>query len=118
MAKLFRIKYIPIPIAAVFILISGAMLPGCQDAAQPSGTAIPPGQDDTSSTGPTTSINVDELKGKLDSDVDLLLVDIRTKASYDSGHIEGAVSMPLEEMPDRLSEISKDIEVIVYTSCA
>ena len=43
-----------------------------------------------------------------------LLVDVRTPEEFASGHIAGAVNIPLQELPDRLSEIPTDKAVVVY----
>jgi 3-mercaptopyruvate sulfurtransferase SseA len=41
-------------------------------------------------------------------------VDVRSKESYDSGHIKGATSIPLTELPRRLKELPKNKEIITY----
>ena len=44
-----------------------------------------------------------------------LLLDVRTKAEYASGHVEQAVNIPVQELPARLAEVgSKDRAVVVY----
>ena len=45
---------------------------------------------------------------------DILLVDVRSKTSYDSQHIVGAVSIPEEEVGDRLNELPVDQEIVLY----
>ncbi len=42
------------------------------------------------------------------------LLDVRQPKEYEAGHIPGAVLIPLPELPDRLTEISKDLPVITY----
>lgn len=42
------------------------------------------------------------------------VVDVRLKADYDIGHIPGAISIPKEELDQRLNELSKDEVTIVY----
>lgn len=44
----------------------------------------------------------------------IVLLDVRPALEYAAGHIEGAVSVPLEELYDRLSELPPDRQVIVY----
>ncbi|HVZ97545.1 MAG TPA: rhodanese-like domain-containing protein [Chitinophagaceae bacterium] len=44
------------------------------------------------------------------------IIDVRTKAEYDSGHIPGAVNIPLQNLGSSLSKIKKDRPVI--TCCA
>ena len=43
-----------------------------------------------------------------------LLVDVRTKATYDQAHIVGAISMPSSEVLDRHHELPTDTLVIFY----
>jgi len=41
-------------------------------------------------------------------------VDVRSKGSYDQGHIKGSLSIPREELPTRLSELPKDKLAVFY----
>ena len=43
-----------------------------------------------------------------------LLVDVRTPQEFNSGHIAGAVNIPLQELGQRASEIPQDEPVVVY----
>lgn len=45
---------------------------------------------------------------------DLTLIDVRPANEFAAGHIEGAVSMPLEELIERVSELPPDLEVVAY----
>ena len=42
------------------------------------------------------------------------LVDVRAKEDYDEGHIAQSVSIPKEELKDRMGELSKNDVNIVY----
>ncbi len=42
------------------------------------------------------------------------VLDVRPREEYDSGHIPGAVSIPLDELPDRLAELPADQETVAY----
>jgi len=44
----------------------------------------------------------------------LQLVDVRTPAEYDEGHLAGAKLIPLQELPRRFSEIDKSRPVLLY----
>lgn len=44
------------------------------------------------------------------------IIDVRSKSEFKSGHIRGAVNIPLNELPRNLSKIKKDKPVI--TCCA
>ncbi|MFY9272641.1 MAG: DsrE/DsrF/DrsH-like family protein [Thermacetogeniaceae bacterium] len=43
-----------------------------------------------------------------------LLLDVRTAAEYEVGHLPGAVNIPLQELRERLSELPKGKEIIIY----
>ncbi len=44
----------------------------------------------------------------------VVLLDVRPKAEYSSGHIPGAVSMPPDELPHRLGELPRDKKIVAY----
>lgn len=43
-----------------------------------------------------------------------VLLDVRPPEEFAAGHIDGAMSIPLSELADRLSELSADVEVVAY----
>ena len=45
---------------------------------------------------------------------DVVLVDVRPSDEYAAGHIEGAVSIPLEELEPRLADLPDDRELVAY----
>jgi rhodanese-related sulfurtransferase/DNA-binding HxlR family transcriptional regulator len=45
---------------------------------------------------------------------DVVLVDVRPGEEYAAGHIEGARSIPLDELDERLAELPKETEVVAY----
>jgi rhodanese-related sulfurtransferase len=45
---------------------------------------------------------------------DVVLVDVRPEEEFAAGHIEGARSIPLEELERRLAELPPDQEVVAY----
>jgi rhodanese-related sulfurtransferase/predicted transcriptional regulator len=45
---------------------------------------------------------------------DLVLIDVRPAEEFAAGHIEGAVSIPLDELDERLSELPADSEIVAY----
>jgi rhodanese-related sulfurtransferase len=54
------------------------------------------------------------LKEKLDTDADVVIVDVRSKEEFAAGHIPGAVSIPWEEIDNRYRELPRDKEIITY----
>jgi rhodanese-related sulfurtransferase len=59
------------------------------------------------------AISRDELLKRLRRS-DVVLVDVRPAEEFDAGHIEGAVSIPLEELDERLAELPPDSEIVAY----
>jgi rhodanese-related sulfurtransferase len=45
---------------------------------------------------------------------DVVLVDVRPEVEFRSGHIEGARSIPIEELDERLAELPADREIVAY----
>jgi rhodanese-related sulfurtransferase/predicted transcriptional regulator len=45
---------------------------------------------------------------------DVVLVDVRPTQEFEAGHIDGARSIPLKELEDRLAELPGDREVVAY----
>jgi rhodanese-related sulfurtransferase/DNA-binding transcriptional ArsR family regulator len=45
---------------------------------------------------------------------DAVVLDVRPTTEYAAGHIPGAVSVPLEELEQRLGELPGDVEVVAY----
>ena len=41
-------------------------------------------------------------------------VDVRPKAEYENAHLDGAASIPLEELETRLSELPRRKEIVAY----
>ena len=57
---------------------------------------------------------VERVKAQLDAGRRLVLVDARSAGEFNAGHISGAQSIPLEELPRRMAEIPRDIPVVLY----
>jgi hypothetical protein len=86
---------------------------------EPSSDPLPEPSETTEQETPVvSSISVEELKDKLEDGSPIILVDVRNRDEFLTNHIKGAVSIPLDEIPDRYQEIPRDREVIVYADCA
>ena len=44
----------------------------------------------------------------------VVLVDVRPAEEYEAGHIDGARSIPIDELQDRLAELPADREIVAY----
>ncbi len=84
----------------------GALSVGCgQEEANPAPTP----------TRVTTSVSPQQLKQLLDSDAEILVLDVRSREEHATGHIAEAVNIPHSEIPSRLDELAayRDEHVIV-----
>jgi hypothetical protein len=58
-------------------------------------------------------IALDEARSLLDTE-EAILVDVRSESSYDRAHAAGAISVPESEVNNRLDELPRDQELILY----
>jgi rhodanese-related sulfurtransferase len=63
--------------------------------------------------GESNKVGHDELERLLAAG-DVQLIDVRPKAEFEHGHLAGAVSVPLEDLPNRLAELSRDRLIVTY----
>ena len=54
-----------------------------------------------------------ELKN-LSEERNIKIIDVRMRADYEVGHIPGAISIPYEELKDKLQELNKDDLHVIY----
>jgi len=59
-------------------------------------------------------VTVEQAKTLIESMPSLVILDVRTLGEYDEGHIEGAIIIPVQELEERVSELSKEDEILVY----
>jgi DNA-binding transcriptional ArsR family regulator len=60
------------------------------------------------------AITADELRARLKAGEPLLMLDVRPTEEYQAAHVVGAVSIPLEELEQRLRELPHDREIVAY----
>lgn len=75
--------------------------------------AAPAAIEDYLGPGDTPELGRDELQAR-NAAGDLVVLDVRPLPEYLAGHIPGAVSIPVEELPDRITELPEDTEIVVY----
>ncbi len=51
---------------------------------------------------------------ELDQKKGMVLLDVRTDKEYATGHIPGAVHVPLSDIGDRIKKLKKDKDIVVY----
>jgi uncharacterized membrane protein YdjX (TVP38/TMEM64 family)/rhodanese-related sulfurtransferase len=64
-------------------------------------------------------LNITNLKQRIDTGEDILLLDVRTPEDYngEQGHIAGSILLPLEQLEQRIDEISDYYEKTVVCIC-
>ena len=60
-----------------------------------------------------TAVSRDELE-RLAHRGEVFLIDVRPAMEYEQGHLQGAVSLPVEELPRRLDELPRDRRILAY----
>ena len=64
-------------------------------------------------------ISVDDFK-PLHAAAEVLIVDVRSEASFREGHIPGAINVPLADIERRVSDLRKKVKsrlIVTYCSC-
>ena len=88
----------------IILTIGLLALIGCSSG----GVTAPKNQDEVPRT--TTQ----QIQERIEQGEEILIVDSRSKASYDDRHIQGAISVPVDEVSERLDELPKDKEIVFY----
>ena len=65
-------------------------------------------------TGSEFDTTARELKAAIDSGKRPVLLDVREPYEYSLCHLESSTLIPVEELPDRMGELSKESELVVY----
>jgi hypothetical protein len=108
-------------VVVVAIIIGVIML---RENQQSTVAALPGGVSGTAATALPLSTNlppspgvprasVDETRDKMEGG-EAVLVDVRSKASYDKAHAAGSISIPEAEVYARLDELPRDKEIVLY----
>lgn len=94
--------------AAIIIVLSALTLAGCNQQTAPSSSTV------SAQTAQYKNVSPEEgLKAWQNKDG--YFIDVRTPAEYAEGHIPGSKLIPVDEIPNRLSEIPKDGKI--YLMC-
>jgi len=112
------------------LVAAALVLASCAQAASPTSTEATTTKNTTAATAATTKntttttttaatvqlVDADEALAILDNKPDALLIDVRTEAEFKSGHIEGALLLPIDQLQAKLSELPKDkaTPLVVY----
>ncbi len=58
--------------------------------------------------------DVSDVHAALGAGAPFVLLDVRSRASWDQGHVPGAVHVPHAEIPARLAELPPDADYVTY----
>lgn len=64
-----------------------------------------------------SNISHEEAKKRLDSEKGIIILDVRTRKEYESGHIQSSVLIPVDNLKDDASEKLKDKETPIFVYC-
>ncbi len=101
-------------LTAIAVIIAALVLTSCSPQAQaPVDTAQPT---QTQQAQKADVINNTPAEFESNMKDEYLLLDVRTQAEYDEGHIEGSTLIPVDELEGRISEIEQyeNKTVLVY----
>jgi len=102
----------------LLLLIAACSTTAIQSASTPAAPASaqqPPAAQSAGSQVPR--ITVEELK-KLMTDQQVVVVDVRSADAYKTGHIKGAINLPLDKIQaGDYKDLPRDKRVITYCSC-
>jgi rhodanese-related sulfurtransferase len=59
-------------------------------------------------------VSIQEARQLIEEKKKLIIVDVRTIPEYNEGHIENAINIPVQELADRLDELNKNDELLIY----
>jgi phage shock protein E len=63
------------------------------------------------------NITPEQAKKRLDSEKDIILLDVRTKEEYETGHIKNSILIPVDNLKDEAIKALKDKEVTIFVYC-
>jgi len=59
-------------------------------------------------------VTVEQAKELVETKPNLVILDVGTESEFKEGHIEGAVNIPIDELEQRIGEMDKNDEYLVY----
>lgn len=75
--------------------------------------AVTPALEDYFGADRGIEIDRTELQARVASG-DVVVLDVRPVEEYSAGHIPGATSIPVDELPARIAELPADVDIVVY----
>lgn len=64
------------------------------------------------------TISVDDAYYMINSNTNIIILDVRTKSEFDEGHLENEINIPYDEVESRFkSEVTSDFESTIIVYC-
>lgn len=101
----------------MFLIVLSLALTACAGEPAPAAPPTGGGQMEQPVKATVKDITPEEAKERLDSDEAIILVDVRTKEEFDSGHIEGAVLLPVDQIQKNAAEVFPDKDAVYFVYC-
>ena len=60
------------------------------------------------------AISVSDARAMMQSSSNVLVVDVRTSQEYAQGHLQGAINIPLSDLPLRIGGLGQNRPILVY----
>ncbi|MFE5582315.1 ArsR/SmtB family transcription factor [Kitasatospora sp. NPDC056531] len=92
----------------------GELLALLRKVAERHQAAVPPALDAYLGEDGAREVDNEELRARAAAG-EVVVLDVRPTEEYRAGHIPGALSIPVDELADRLDELPDDTEVVVYS---
>lgn len=96
--------------------LAAVLLSGCAAPAAVESATVVPETTAVAASAEYHKITAEEAKARMDSGDTIIVLDVRTREEYDTGHIAGAVLLPNETIPDTQPDVLPDLdaEILVY----
>jgi rhodanese-related sulfurtransferase len=88
----------------ILFLLTAMLLVGC-------------GQTNQAQEAVYMNITAEEAKQIMDSEEGYIILDTRTQAEYDEGHIPGAIVIPHDEITEKAEEVLTDKNQLILVYC-
>jgi phage shock protein E len=98
-------------LVSAFLLIG--LLSGCSSVTNERSKESSPASKKSS----FTNITPEEAKKRLDSEKGIVLLDVRTKEEYDTGHIKGSILIPVDNLKEEAENKLKDKDAPIFVYC-
>lgn len=110
MSKRLKNRNIIFLISAFFLI---GILSGCSNVANEGNKE----NSTVSKQASFTNITPEEAKKRLDSEKEIILLDVRTKEEYDTGHIKDSILIPVDNLKQEAEGKLKDKEAPIFVYC-